>query len=162
MTTKNINVFDNYEISPCRRFEESDSQGKFYFEVCEPHEADVWTLYGHIDGEGVEAIGDFATREHAEETFSRITGITFGATREVAARLRLMHAGPRLLEALLATSEWIAAQLFLRRTGIQETIRNAIAEATGDSPREAPPPIVIEVCGGLVQDVLNLPPGYQY
>jgi hypothetical protein len=95
-----MKVYDNYEISPCTRTEESDKPGHFYFEVCEPHEADVWTLYGHIDGEGVEAIGDFATREHAEEVFRRITGIHFNGSREVPARLRVMHAAPELLEAI--------------------------------------------------------------
>ena len=92
--------YDNYEISPCTRTEEPDKPGHFYFEVCEPHEADVWTLYGHMDGEGVEAIGDFATREHAEEVFRRITGIHFNGSREVPARLRVMHAAPELLEAI--------------------------------------------------------------
>src|ERR1700730_10974233 len=95
-----MKVYDNYEISPCRRYEEPDSPGKFYFEVCQPHEADVWTLYGHIPGEGVEAISDFSKREYAEEAFQRITGIPFAGTCEVAARLRVMHAGPRLLAAL--------------------------------------------------------------
>ena len=95
-----MKVYDNYEISPCTRTEEPDKPGHFYFEVCEPHEADVWTLYGHIDGEGVEAIGDFATREHAEEVFRRITGIHFTGSREVPARLRVMHAAPELLEAI--------------------------------------------------------------
>jgi hypothetical protein len=66
--------FDDYEIHPCTRTEEPDSPGHFYFEQCEPAEADVWTLYGHIPGQGVEAIGDFDTREHAEEVFARITG----------------------------------------------------------------------------------------
>lgn len=45
--------------------------------ICEPVEdadADMWTLYGHVPGHGVEAIGDFRTREHAEEVFARITG----------------------------------------------------------------------------------------
>ena len=95
-----MKVYDNYEISPCTRTEEPDKPGHFYFEVCEPREADVWTLYGHIDGEGVEAIGDFATREHAEEVFRRITGIHFTGSREVPARLRVMHAAPELLEAI--------------------------------------------------------------
>src|ERR1700719_2228976 len=96
-----MKVYDNYEISPCTRTEEPDSPGKFYFEVCEPHEADVWMLYGHINGEGVEAIGDFGTCEHAEENFQRITGIPFAGSRDVAARLRVMHAGPKLLAALV-------------------------------------------------------------
>jgi hypothetical protein len=95
-----MKVYDNYEISPCTRTEEPDQPGHFYFEVCEPHEADVWTLYGHIDGEGVEAIGDFATCEQAEETFQRITGIPFAGSPEVAGRIKVMHAGPILLAAL--------------------------------------------------------------
>jgi hypothetical protein len=92
--------FDNYEISPCRRYEEPDSPGKFYFEVCEPEEADVWTLYGHIPGEGVQAIGDFDTREHAEEVFFRITGVAFTGSYAARAHLRVMHNGQKLMSAL--------------------------------------------------------------
>lgn len=128
-----MKVFDNYEISPCRRLDEAglpDPIG-LSFEVCEPAEADVWTLYVHITGEGAEAIGDFATRAAAEEIFQRITGIAFGGVEEIAARLRLMHAGPKLLTALRTASEWIDSQHFVRRTDIQETIRQAIAVATG-------------------------------
>jgi hypothetical protein len=99
--TATIKVFDNYEISPCRRFEEPDSPGRFYFEVCEPSEADVWTLYGHINGEGVEAIGDFASEEAAEEIYFRMIGQPFtGSYKLTSARLRLMHAASGLLEAL--------------------------------------------------------------
>ena len=123
--------FDNYEISPCGRYEEPDSPGKYYFEVCEPEEADVWTLYGHIPDEGVQAIGDFSKREYAEEAFQRITGIPFTGSYGADAHLRIMHAAPKLLEALLAASEWIDAQHFVQRTLVQETIRHAIAEATG-------------------------------
>jgi hypothetical protein len=68
-------VYDNYEISPCQRFEEPDSPGKYYFEVCLPEQADVWTLYGHFPEGGVEAIGDFYRREAAEQVYSRITGL---------------------------------------------------------------------------------------
>lgn len=126
-----MKAFDNYEISPCRRYEEPESSGKFYFEVYEPLEADVWTLYGHVNGEGVQAIGDFATRAHAEETFFGITGIEFTGSYEAEAHVRIMHAGPKLMETLKNASEWIDAQHFVQRTLIQETIRQAIAEATG-------------------------------
>lgn len=37
----------------------------------------------------------------------------------------------------------------------------AIAKATGGAP-DAPPPIIIEVRGGVVQDVRNVPPGIGY
>jgi hypothetical protein len=75
-----MKVFDNYEISPCRRLDDAglpDPNGT-QFEVCDPAEADVWTLYGHIDGEGVQAIGDFDSREQAEEIYARITGKRYG------------------------------------------------------------------------------------
>jgi hypothetical protein len=125
--------FDNYEISPCTRTEEPDSPGKFYFEVCEPEQADVWTLYGHIDGEGVEAIGDFRTREHAEETFQRITGIPFGESREIESHLRVMHAGQKLLAALdevIDEDEGAVIGDGFDNPAIEKA-RSAIAEATG-------------------------------
>jgi hypothetical protein len=100
-----MKLFDNYEISPCRRYEEPDSPGKFYFEVCEPHEADVWTLYGHVNGEGVQAIGDFTNRESAEEIFCRITGLKFTGSYQADAHLRIMHMGPKLLTALKELAE---------------------------------------------------------
>src|SRR5438094_9710227 len=50
--------FDNYEISGSKVFDEDNGRNK-YFEPVEDSEADCWTLYGHIEGEGVTAIGDF-------------------------------------------------------------------------------------------------------
>ncbi|OWK45574.1 hypothetical protein [Fimbriiglobus ruber] len=129
-----MKVYDNYEISPCTRTEEPESPGTYYFEVCEPEEADVWTLYGHIDGEGVEAIGDFATREHAEYTFQRIVGIPFTGSREVIARLRAMHAASKMLAALRKTVAFIdAAELTQHEDGFQVWVeaRTAIEEAEG-------------------------------
>src|SRR6516162_6655730 len=87
-----MKVFDNYEISPCARFEEPDAPGKFYYEVCEPEEADVWTLYGHINGEGVQAIGDFSKREYADQVFQRITGIPLTGSYISESHLRIIHA----------------------------------------------------------------------
>ena len=126
-----MKVFDNYEISPCKRYEEPDSPGKFYFEVCEQDEGDVWTLYGHVNGEGAQAIGDFAEREAAEEVFFRITGLKFTGSYGASSHLQVMHAGQKLLEALIAASGWINAQLGVPRTEIQAQVKQAIAEATG-------------------------------
>jgi hypothetical protein len=159
-----MKVYDNYEISPCRRYEEPDSPGKFYFEVCEPEEAHVWTLYGHISGEGVQAIGDFASRQAAEQVYTRITGLPFTGSYQSDDRLRVMHAGRKLLEALITCTNLLAD--YDESDGEEgKAWREAvavIAEATGSSPPETRKPIVIEVLGGLVQDVLNLPPGYGY
>lgn len=69
--------FDDYEIEPCRRYIDVDEPQVAFVERCEPFEADFWTLYRHIPGEGVLAIGDFDTREHAGEVFAHITGRPF-------------------------------------------------------------------------------------
>jgi hypothetical protein len=124
-----MKTFDNYEISPCARFEEPDSPGKFYYEVCEPEEADVWTLYGHVSGEGVQAIGDFSKREYAEEVFERITGIPFTGSYAADARLRIMHAAPKLLQALQALVE--ATSGYARHFHEHQVAVAVILEVTG-------------------------------
>ena len=91
-------VFDNYEISPCKKYHHTD--GASYIETCEKAEAEFWTLYGHIFGEGVFAIGDFNSRDAAESTFYRITGQQFTASYGANAHLQLMHAAEELAEAL--------------------------------------------------------------
>jgi hypothetical protein len=125
--------FDNYEISPCRRYEEPDSPGEFYFEVCEPREADLWTLYGHINGQGVQAIGDFSKREYAEEVFERITGIPFTGSYTAEPHLRIMHAGQKLLEALEGVLVFFAEYEEDHREKLScfEPARAAIAQARG-------------------------------
>jgi len=44
---------------------------------------------------------------------------------------RLRNAAPELLEALLAASDWIDAQIGVPRTDIQAKVGRAIVEATG-------------------------------
>jgi hypothetical protein len=36
--------------------------------------AEFWSLFGHVPGQGLECIGDFAIAGHAEEVIARITG----------------------------------------------------------------------------------------
>ncbi|QVL31637.1 hypothetical protein KIH39_22765 [Telmatocola sphagniphila] len=74
--------FDDYEIQPCRRYILEDEPDRSYVEPCEGFEADFWTLYGHITGEGVQAIGDFGTRRHAEEVFAKITGRSYSSRKQ--------------------------------------------------------------------------------
>jgi len=78
--------FDAYEIQPCHRYFDIDEPDIAFVEPCEPYQADFWTVYGHIPGEGVQAIGDFDTREHAEEVFARITGRSYNESTPKANR----------------------------------------------------------------------------
>lgn len=63
---KHITPFDSYEVHGCKDFGD-------YVEQVPDAEAQFWSLYGHIPGQGVECIGDFTTREAAEEVQERIT-----------------------------------------------------------------------------------------
>jgi hypothetical protein len=63
--------FDCYEIHGVKEYEEF---GNKYCEQVSDEEADFWRLYGHIPGEGLSCIGDFKSREHAEEIYAHITG----------------------------------------------------------------------------------------
>lgn len=64
---KELIPYDGYEIHGCKDY------GGFVEQVSDA-EAEFWSLYGHIPGQGVECIGDFKTRQHAEEVRQRITG----------------------------------------------------------------------------------------
>ena len=101
-------TYDNYEIHGC--IERPSGPGhESYAEQCPDDEAQYWTLYGHIPGEGVQAIGDFATRWQAEEVYYRITGQPFGSHEANAARVRKMQTNPKLQEALEAghSKSWV-------------------------------------------------------
>jgi hypothetical protein len=72
--------FDDYEIHGMKRLDcpglEEEPVGRI-IDNCEQvsdHDAEFWSLFGHIPGQGLDCVGDFATREHAEEVFARITG----------------------------------------------------------------------------------------
>ena len=63
--------YDAYEIHGVAEF--GTGSDRFCEQVCED-EAQFWSLYGHIPDEGLECIGDFKSRQAAEEVRDRITG----------------------------------------------------------------------------------------
>jgi hypothetical protein len=72
--------FDAYEIHGMKRlpFSQGQEEGPVgrVINDCEQvsdAEAEFWSLFGHIPGQGLDCIGDFATRQHAEEVLARIT-----------------------------------------------------------------------------------------
>jgi hypothetical protein len=68
--------FNVYEIHGVREFGRGKSK---YCEQVPDDEAQFWSLYGHIPGQGAECIGDFKSREFAEEVYARITGEPYDA-----------------------------------------------------------------------------------
>lgn len=84
--------FDAYEIHGMKRIPcngpEEEPVGRV-IEDCETvpdDEAEFWSLFGHIPGQGIDCIGDFKTREHAEEVFARITGRSYTEATRPAGR----------------------------------------------------------------------------
>lgn len=77
--------YDAYEISRVHKF--SDNAGGTFCEPvrdwddyhCEEAIATFWTVYGHVEGEGVESIKDFDTNEQAVAFLSKILGVELPA-----------------------------------------------------------------------------------
>lgn len=70
--------FDAYEIHPITVRQTPDGR-RFAERVAASAEADYWSLFGHIPGQGLECIGDFPTYERAAEIHARITGYGYDA-----------------------------------------------------------------------------------
>lgn len=85
---------------------------------------------------------------------------------------RLIAAAPEMFTELMANERLLTEYVgwhHRRQKGCSvewedrlEATRDVIAKATGSSPAAQRKPIVIEVRGGIVQEVLNVPPGYEY
>jgi hypothetical protein len=153
-------VYDNYEISGCRRYavyvpiEGYDmTTQQICVETCDDAKAQFWTLYGHVEGQGVEAIGDFASRDAAERVFFRITGEPFTGSYGALPRLRLMHAAPALLAACrMVVARWEHGDLGEAARACSDAIdlattAMAAAEAAGIPSASAPanPPARFEI-----------------
>jgi hypothetical protein len=91
-----IDPFDAYEIHGCHEIAEN---GHTWTEQCEDSEAQFFTLFGHIPDGGVDAIGDFKTRELAEQILSRINPPAKAAAPQLLEALEyffnIMHDYPR-------------------------------------------------------------------
>lgn len=80
------------------------------------------------------------------------------------ANARLASTSPRLLAALIECAMLLADydEAEGEEGDAYREAMAAIAEAAGEVSPSLRKPIVIEVRGGVVQDVLNVPPGTQY
>lgn len=87
------------------------------------------------------------------------TAETEGVLLHADGNARLRNSADRLLQACQnVVDRWEQGDL-------AEAVRacqGAIDEAGGRSESETRKPIIIEVRGGVVQDVQNVPPGYEY
>lgn len=67
-----MRTFEAYEIKPFRLFDRG-TKGGIAIEECVPDQAEFWTLFGKAKGRA-EPIGDFDTRQEAEQLYRCITG----------------------------------------------------------------------------------------
>jgi hypothetical protein len=127
---KTNHVYDDYEISGCYLL--NDDDGRQFVETgVDDAEAQFWTLYGHITGQGVQAIGNFKSRKAAERVYCRITGRRFTGSYKANARLRLMHAATALLAACrMVVARWEHGDL----AEAARACDDAIALATSTCP----------------------------
>lgn len=159
---------------------QKDPPGKRLFTIRDTVPCNVTFIYQ------VTAIDEEAARESFKETQSGYVGCEVGEDiglvttsleieegDTVKAETRAEKAGPKLLEKVRAVAE---LRRRWRSQDEAETIDSieymdgldsldldaAIAEATSSSSPQPRKPIVIEVRGGVVQDVQNVPPGYEY
>ena len=61
---RDIHSFDGLEIHPVRELIDEDD-GSSYCEQCEPHEAQFWSVYGHLIEGGVLCFEDFPSQAAA-------------------------------------------------------------------------------------------------
>jgi hypothetical protein len=127
------------------------------------YEYSPWTVRSEHDARGVGA------EIPAYEIFDAEGNKVFDTNEDTPADLqeanaRLGSAAPRLLVALITCANLLADhdEAEGEEGDAYREALAAIAEATGTPPPDSPKAIVIEVKGGVVQDVLNLPPGFEY
>lgn len=75
--------FDSFEIHGVAPA--TDELGN-YLESVDDSEAEAWSLYGHLPGEGLKSIGVFPTREQAEAVYAGLTGLCYPATQHFKTR----------------------------------------------------------------------------
>jgi len=63
---------DGFEVQPVMYLQWNDGSGQRSMEVCEPWEADVWTVYAWKRGEGVQALFDLATKRQANAIMAKL------------------------------------------------------------------------------------------
>jgi hypothetical protein len=109
---------------------------------------DAENVDGDCDGENLASLVDVA----GDDEFTQSVTIDFEAER-------LRKAASTLLEACrMVVDRWERGDL----AEAARACRDAVAAATGASLTECREPILIEVRGGVVQDVRHVPPGYEY
>jgi hypothetical protein len=90
-----------------------------------------WSL--HFDRDGTEDVAIICDANGDDLVRSRHFWLPQGndPVPPTLAAMQVMVTVPKLLEALIAASDWIDAQLGVPRTEIQAQVQQAIAAATG-------------------------------
>lgn len=72
--------YNAWELSKVAEYHNADQDGTYCERVDDNEDRTtdpgfiryLWTIYGHIPGQGAEAIGDFETEEHAMSVYLRL------------------------------------------------------------------------------------------
>lgn len=94
-----LTAYDAYDIHPVIRLRGKDGQPCLEI-TGDPAEATLWSLYGHIPGEGLDCIGDFPRFADAARVYARITGHAWDGKAPVCTEARLAEALKLALQAL--------------------------------------------------------------
>ena len=119
--------FDNYEVHGVAEFGRGRNR---HAEQVPDEEAHYWSLFGHIPGQGLEGIGDFQTRQHAEEILSRITG--HAAPEPKPARETVPHLPPDPECMNGKRSMWAAQALCAFRNATGTDLEDALCDLMAD------------------------------
>jgi hypothetical protein len=127
------------------------------------YEYSPWTVRSEHDSRGVGA--EIPAYEILDADANKVFDTNENTPADLQeANARMGAAAPRLVMALVECARLLAD--YDESDGEEgDAYREAvaaIAEATRGACLESPKPIVIEVRGGIVQDVLHIPSGYEY
>ena len=119
--------FDNYEVHGIAEFGRGRNR---HCEQVPDDEAKYWSLFGHIPGQGLECIGDFKTRQLAEEIQARITGGRVPRQETTQEAIRHLPPDPECMNG--KRSMWAAQSLSTFQAATGTDLEDALCDLLAD------------------------------
>jgi hypothetical protein len=119
--------FDNYEVHGVADFGRGRNR---HSEQVADDKAQYWSLFGHIPGQGLECIGDFKTRQQAEDILARITGAHASRSEPTREGLKILPPDPEGMNG--RRSMWAAHALSTFQTVTRTEIEDSLSDLLAD------------------------------